>query len=550
MSELERSGGRAVLETLLAWGVRRVFTCPGSTEASFLDATLDHPDFEVVLTPHESVAVSAADGYARGTGEVAVAYLHTHVGLANALAHLNAARLARSPVVVLTGLKPARLQSHRGFTCLPDTGRLAEPYVKHQWQSLRTEDLPEDLNRALRLALTEPSGPVWVGLSQDLMNAACEAPVPEPERYRPRARTAPDPRQVLQAAELLAAARRPLLVAGAEVARHGAVAEFVALSERLGAPVVNEDRRTFERPGFPSSHPHYAGLYDPKRPAVADRDVILFAGCRCFTEFEVPDRPDVPDGSRVIHLHSDAGEIGAIYGVDVGIVADERLALARLRAELEDQPGPAGDDRVTAVRAEFLADSGPLPPERDGVENVAAVAEALARLVADDTTVVGDATTTGAILLRRLPQDPPHQHYTTSSGSLGWGMGAALGLKLARPEREVIAVLGDGAFQFSPQALWVAARYRIPVTYVVINNESYAAVAAALRRYGGTAVERGVYPGKDLSGIDVATIARGYGVFAQRLHRADELPAAMAKARAHPGPALIEIMTDPDYLGP
>jgi benzoylformate decarboxylase len=129
-------------------------------------------------------------------------------------------------------------------------------------------------------------------------------------------------------------------------------------------------------------------------------------------------------------------------------------------------------------------------------------------------------------------------------------MGAALGIKLARPEREVIAVMGDGAFQFGPQALWVAARYQIPVTYVVINNESYAAVGAALRRYGGTAVERGDFPGKDLSGIDVAAIARGYGVFAQRLHQATELAGAMDKARAHGGPALIEIMTDPDYLGP
>jgi benzoylformate decarboxylase len=427
-------------------------------------------------------------------------------------------------------------------------------YLRNSLQSLRTEDLPEDVNRALRLALTEPSGPVWVGLSQDLMNAACEAPVPAPERYRPRARTAADPQQVREAARLLAAARRPLLVAGAEVARHGAVAELVALSERLHAPVVNEDRRTFERPGFPTSHPHYAGLYDAKRPTIGDRDVILFAGCHCFTEFEVPGRPDVPDGSRVIHLHTDAGEIGAIYGSDVDIVADEHLALAQLLAELADynptDSGAAGADRLDAVRTEHLADSGPLPPERDDVENVAAVADALAGLVADDTTVVGDATTTGAILLRRLPLNPPHQHYTTSSGSLGWAMGAALGLKLARPEREVIAVLGDGAFQFSPQALWVAARYRIPVTYVVINNESYAAVAAALRRYGGTAAQRGVYPGKDLSGIDATTIARGYGVFAQRLHRADELRAAMARARTHPGPALIEIMTDPGYFGP
>jgi benzoylformate decarboxylase len=545
-----RSGGRAVLETLLAWGVRRVFTCPGSTEAAFLDATLDHPDFEVVLTPHESIAVSAADGYARATGEPAVAYLHTHVGLANGLGHLNAARLARSPVIVLNGLKPALLQSHNGFTCIPDTGRLAEPYVRSQWQSLRTEEIPEDLNRAFRLALTEPSGPTWVGLSQDLMNATCTTPVPDPERFRPRGRTAPDPELIREAAGLLASAARPLLVAGAEVARHGAVGELVALAERLGVPVVNEDRRTYERPGFPTSHPHYAGLYDARRATVRDSDVIVFAGCRCFTEFEVPRGPDVPEGARTVHIHTDAAELGAIYGVDVGIVADERLALAGLLAGLPEGDLAARTGRVAEARAEYEADPGPLPPETEGVENVAAVAAALAEQVGENTTIVGDATTTGAILLRRLPQDPPHQHYTTSSGSLGWAMGAALGVKLGRPEREVVAVLGDGAFQFGPQGLWVAARYQIPVTYVVINNESYAAVAAALRRYGGTAVDRGDFPGKDLSGIDVSALARGYGVFAERIHSAAELGGAMAKARAHQGPALIEIMTDPDYLGP
>jgi benzoylformate decarboxylase len=471
------------------------------------------------------------------------------VGLANGLGHLNAARLARSPVVVLNGLKPALLQSHGGFTVIQDTNRLAAPYVGHHWQSLKSEEIPEDLNRALRLALTEPTGPTWLGLSQDLMNETCTAPIPDAARFRPTGRTGPDPERIRRAAGLLAGAERPLLVAGAEVARHDGVAELVALAERLGAPVVNEDRRTYERPGFPSSHPNHVGLYDVKRPTVRESDVILFAGCHCFTEFEVPGQPDVPEGAKVVHLHSDAREIGAIYGVDVGIVADESLALAALLDALPENDVPAGD-RLERARAEYLAFTGPLPPETEGVENVAAVADALAEHVSDTTTVVGDATTTGAILLRRLPQDPPHQYFTSSSGSLGWGMGAALGLKLAMPEREVIAVVGDGGFQFGPQALWVAARYQIPVTYVVINNESYAAVAAALRRYGRTAVERDIYPGKDLSGVDVAALARGYGVFAQRLHRASELPEALAKARTHFGPTLIEIMTDPDYLGP
>ncbi|GAB2862143.1 benzoylformate decarboxylase [Actinoallomurus bryophytorum] len=545
-----RSGGRAVLETLRAWGVRRVFTCPGSTEAAFLDATLDHPDFEVILTPHESIAVSAADGYARATGEPAVAYLHTHVGLANSLGHLNAARLAHSPVVVLTGLKPALLQAHGGFTCIQDTGRLAEPYVRSYWQSLRTEGIPEDLTRAFRLALTEPAGPTWLGLSQDLMNDTCTAPVPDPERFRPRARTAPDPERIREVAGMLATATSPLLVAGAEVARHDAVADLIALAERLGVPVMNEDRRTYERPGFPTSHPNYVGLYDVKRPVVGDSDLIVFAGCRLFTEFEVPRGPDVPESARVVHIHTDAAEIGAIHGVDLDIVADEGLALSGLLAGLPEGDVAVRTDRVAEARTEYLADTGPLPPETEGVENVAAVADALAAVVDDQTTVVGDATTTGAILLRRLPQNPPHQYFTSSSGSLGWAMGAAIGIKLAMPDRHVVAVLGDGAFQFGPQGLWVAARYQIPVTYVVINNESYAAVAAALRRYGGTAVERQEFPGKDLSGIDVAAIARGYGVHAQRLHHASELGEAMAKAKAHPGPSLIEIMTDPDYLGP
>jgi benzoylformate decarboxylase len=545
---MTRSGGQAVLETLLAWGVHRVFICPGSTEAAFLDAALEHPGFEVVLTPHESIAVSAADGYARVTGEPAVAYLHTHLGLANGLAHLAAARLARSPVVVLTGLKTAEIQAHQGFTTIQNTGRLADPYVKAHWQSLSSDAIPEDVGRALRLALTEPRGPTWLGLSQDLMDGTCARPVAGPDRYGPRARTAPDPDRLGDAVELLTSAERPLLVAGAEVARHGAVAELVELSERLGVPVVNEDRRTYERPGFPTSHPHHAGLYDVKRASVRDSDLIVFVGCRCFMEFEVPAVPDVPPGARTVHIHTDPTEIGAIYGVDVDIVSDARLALAALLERLpKDAVASAG--HLTRTREEHLAATGPKPPTPAGVENVAAVADALVALIGDDTTIVADATTFGRVLMPRVPQHPPYQLFGSSSGSLGWGMGAALGTKLALPDREVIAIQGDGGFQFGPQALWVAARYGISVIYVVVNNESYAAVAGALRRYGGRAVERGEYPGKDLSGIDIAEVSRGYGAFAQRIHRAADLAEAMAKARAHAGPSVIEIMTDPDYIG-
>lgn len=185
-----RSAGDAVVETLLAWGLRHVFICPGSTEAAFLDATLDHPDLEVVLTPHEAIAVSAADGYARATGDPAVAYLHTPLGLANGLGHLDAARLARSPVVVLTELKPAAIQAHEGFTSIPSTGRLAEPFVKWQWQSLTAAGRGPDAGAApgdhrahrpdLARALPGPDGPGVPGAA----DRALWKPAGSPRRAR------------------------------------------------------------------------------------------------------------------------------------------------------------------------------------------------------------------------------------------------------------------------------------------------------------------------------------------------------------------------------
>lgn len=537
---MSRTAADAVLETLLAWNIRRVFICPGSTEAAFLDATVRHPEFEVVLTTHESVTVAMADGYARATGEPAVAYVHTHLGLANALAHLDAARLARSPVVVLNGLKPTLIQSHGGFTSLPGTGELARPFVKRHWQSLLAESIPEDLTQLLRLATAEPTGPVWLGLTQDLCNAECSAPVPPPQRHQVRTKVAPDAADLRAVADLLSQARQPVLVAGAEAGRHGATADLLRLAERAGALVCNEDRRAFEAPGFPTGHPRFAGLYAPTNPAVRDSDVLIFLGCRCFVEFEPATDAFVPPGATVVQTHVDAEQLARVQGVDIALVGDETL-IARGLLDLLPQrrmPQPAP---VTPV-------SPPEPLRGNDVTTVAEVAAALAEVIDEDTTVIEDSTTAQAALLHALPQHSSRSLVRSSSGSLGWGVGAALGYQLGAPSRHVVAVLGDGVFQFGPQALWAAARYHIPVTYLVINNRSYAAVAAALRRYDGLAEQTGVYPGKDIAGVDIAAVARGFGLAAQRLDDAADIPAAIRKHRGQP--ALLEIHTDPDDFGP
>ncbi|MBF9129730.1 thiamine pyrophosphate-binding protein [Plantactinospora sp. S1510] len=532
-----------LLDVLRAWDVRHIFTCPGSTEAAVLDALVVRDDVELVLTTHEGVTVSIADGLSRATRLPSVAYLHANVGLTNGLSNLYAAQLAYSPVVVLNGLKASSIQSRGGFT----TGRrmrdLVHQYVKSDWQSLTAEGIPEDVNRAFRTALTEPAGPVWVGLSQDLAEQQIEAAVPLADGYRFDSRTAPSPAALAAAAKLIADARRPVLVAGSELARVGAIDALVALSEKLGVPVLHEDRRGLERPGFPTDHPNFHGQYIPQHPLVRDADLLVFLGARLFNEFEQARVPQLPPGARVIHSHTDPQHVAAIHGVDVGLVGDQRLLIEALLntvplpVEPRDVPAYSPEPRSAPTRTV----GGGLRP----ADVVDVVTEAL-RGVA----LVGDATTAGGVLQQRAEQRTGDDYFVSTSGSLGWGMGAALGVKLGMPHRQVAAILGDGVFQFGMPALWTAARRNIPVTYVVLNNERYAAVGAALRRFGGHAVRQNQWPGTDIAGPNIADISTGFGVPGQRVDSLADLRERLDAARRLDHPTLIEVMTASDDFGP
>ncbi|MFN8515680.1 MAG: thiamine pyrophosphate-binding protein [Chloroflexia bacterium] len=505
------NGAAALFEVLRGWGVRHVFTCPGTTEVAFLDASLAYPDIAVTLTTHESIAVALADGYARITRQPTVAYLHTNVGLTNGLANLAAAHLARSPVIILNGLKAEAIQGRGGFTTAPSIRDFARQYTRWDWQTLRSDALGEDLNRALKVATTAPMGPIYIGLSQDLVETQTPVPVPTASRYRVSGEVRPDPDALARAAQLLAHAERPLLVAGGEVAASAATDDLFALAERLGAPVVAEDRRTIEIRAYPPAHAHYAGFYSPALPCVRDADVILLAGSRSFIEFEPPTTPAVPPGATVIHLASDPAELGRNYQADVALVGDARLALRDLLAALPANDAPrarpnAARDAYLATQAKARADAEQLATATP--IRVPAVLQALGDLLTERTTVVADAVTASAGTLTHLLPRAGRGFHTTASGSLGWGMGAALGIQLASPEDEVIAVVGDGVFQFGIQALWTAVHDRLPVIWVVLNNASYMAVKSALQRFGGAAAARQQYPASAIPGPDIAAIAR------------------------------------------
>ena len=325
------------------------------------------------------------------------------------------------------------------------------------------------------------------------------------------------------------------------MARHGAAPQLAALSERLGAPVLGEDRRDVVRTAFPTDHPAYGGRYGVAHPAVRDADVIVFAGCRVFTEFEAGGPVPLPPGAALVHAHVDAAEIGRLHPVDAALVGDLGLVLDDLLAALETH---VRSEAHPALPAPSAPGPAPATPPFPGHHDIAGVAAALADGLGPDATVVLDATTATLPLLEALPQHRPDQIHSTTSGSLGWGLGFALGAKLARPDLDVVVVLGDGAFQFGLQALATAVRHRIGVGIVVLDNGVYSAVASALHRFDGAANATGTWPGTDIAGPDLAGLAAAYGVETRRADGAAGIARALA-GRPTDRPFLLEVRTAP-----
>lgn len=556
-----RDGGDLLLDVLREWGADHFFGCPGSTEVPILDACVGRDTPRFVLVPHEGVAVAAADGYARATGRPGVVTLHANVGLANAVSHAHAARMSRVPVVLLNIIKQRSILSHGAFTVAPDHQEMVEQYTKWAWTTLRAEELREDLDEAFRLALQPPCGPVYLGIPQDVLEqpATNEAGSIYPRTVKPaRCDSRPAADAVAVAADLLAGCRFPLIVAGGAAAPPDAFPLVQELAQVLGAGVCCENRVSLDYNGYPTHDAHYLGPYAPAHPAVPEADVILAVGTRLFVEFLPPTQPWVPPGVQLIHLHDEAKDIGRLYPPAVALMGSIALGLAdlldalRSGTDLSPETRQRRDETVTRLRsaraervsAELAAIATTHPIK------VGRLMQALGAVATEQTTFVVDAATSHDQAVDYLPRpDGMSFHAAATSGNLGWGMGAALGIKLGAPGRSVVAVLGDGVFMFGMPALWVAARHSLPVVFVVINNGMYAAVKAGLLRRNGRAAAAGAFPGTDISGVDHVLTARGLGVDGVRVSDPEELEGVLALAVAAGRPFLVEVMIDPDDVG-
>src|SRR5262245_63601321 len=452
-----------LLEILRSAGVRYLFGNPGTTELPFLDA-LEGSGLDYVVGLEEKVAVAAADGYAQATGTIGVANVHVAPGVANALSILHNASRARSPLLLTAGQQDTRLLAHEPILA-GDLVQMTEQFTKWSFEIQRAEDAPAAWRRALSLALSPPTGPVFLSLPMDVMTAVVDDVGAPPA---PIATTVhPEPEAIARAAAVLGRAARPLIIAGDGVARSHAVPALVALAERLGARVHGEP--IYRRTNFPGDHPLWrGGLYPAPagvRKALDEADVVLIVGANVFTWFLYAPGEPFPPGVPVIHVDDDARQIGRSYPVALGVLADPRSALEALQAAL----GAARGERARAEAAERTRELARARQELMARLRAAAESEreripispaylmhVLGSSLPDDAIVVDESASSLPHVLRHLPFKQPGSFFGSKTGTLGWAAGAALGVQLAAPGRKVVATIGDGSLMYAPQALWTA----------------------------------------------------------------------------------------------
>lgn len=544
------TGKEFLVEALGRAGIDRIFGNPGSTELPLMEALAGRERLQYVLCLHDAVAVGAAHGFAMVTGRPAAVNLHAAPGLFNALAALYNAHKSEVPLLLTAGQVHTRLVMHEA-PLWGDLVTLTRPLTKWAYEVKRPEELPWALHRALQVAVTPPSGPVFLSLPMNVLDER----IPEEELSTPMPAGVrlgkADPEAVRRAVELLAVARRPLIVSGEAVATGGAVREVVELAELVGARVYGE--RMPPRVTFPEKHPLFCGSagFSGKDLArnLAQGDVLLVVGTARLVPITTPQGLHLSDGTRVVQLEADPSQLGKVFPAEVGLLGDIRETVRELCALLRASVSPAeAAGRAEAIGAETRGMRACVEEERRASWDRVPVS--VERLTAEiravfpaETVVVNEGSASGRVMRRHYGFERPDAYYGVKGAALGWGLPAAVGAAMALPGRQLLAFLGDGATLFAPQALWTAAHYGVAVRVIVSNNRGYDILKDGMRSYLGE--RQASHLGMDIlePEIDYAGLAESLGVPGRRVLEPAQLRETLEWARDLPGPALVEVGT-------
>jgi len=550
----EMSGKQALMEQLVAEGVKYVFGNPGTTEQPFMDILQDYPQVQYILALQEAAALGMADAYAWASGRPAFVELHIAPGLGNAIGMLHSAYYTGTPLVVYAGQHESRGVIQE-ILLAADLVSMARPVTKWSVEVQDAADIPTVLRRAFKTAAEPPRGPVFISIPLNAMDQTAEMTI-APATYS-RWRVRPDPQAVAEAADVLAAARSPVIVCGDGVALSGALEEAVQLAELIGAQVYSSFSAEL---AFPTGHPLYQGLVNIIREVglrmqLAAADVLLIIGAPAFRVVYSMPEPPFPAQTKVIQIDANPWELAKNWPATLAMVADPwmglRDLLQMLPSRLSEAARQAAAARLRAARQQKEQAQESFEAAARSVRDAVPIAvprlmKELADCLEPGTVVYDESITASVHLSHYLKFNQPGTYFRYPGGGLGGGLPGALGVKLARPDSPVLAVVGDGAALYTIQALWTAAHYRIPVTYVICNNQSYRILKINMLQYLGEAMAGRNFIGMDLVDpiLDFAQIAQAFGIRGQRVERPEELGPALRSALRSGEPSLVDVVIE------
>lgn len=533
-------GGQAIVKVMEREGVKKAFCVPGESYLGVIDALYEHPDIQLVATRHEGGAAFMAEAYAKASGSTGVCMATRGPGAANLSIGLHTAMQDSTPLVALIGQVERPFKGREAFQEVEFTAFFSH-LCKWTVEIESADRIPELLHRAFYMARSGRPGPVVVSLPHDMLEDTAEYI----ERHI-QTEQVPEPSEdaVREALERIRAAERPVVIAGGGVTRTKSADLLARLAEKLNVPVVTAFRR-FD--AFPNSHSHYAGwlgfgseqgLLD----YIKDADLVVALGTR-FSQVTAQDYTLLGEQTELIQVDVCPDSIGKVYAPVLGITADVKRFLEKaldMAVPAEEQEKQQALQRLHAA---YLAFSSPPKDYEEKHVDMDGLLHDMVKSFPPDAILTSDAGNFFGWLSRYYRFDRQGTYIGPTSGAMGYGLPAAIGAKMACPDKMVVSFSGDGGFMMTMQELETAARLQVPVIAIVVNNNMYGTIRAHQEKH---------FPGRvvatELSNANFAELAKLFGCYGEQVRKnADFLP-ALEKAKASGRPAVIEVLTNPEIL--
>jgi benzoylformate decarboxylase len=545
------TGRSAFLALLKDEGITHLFGNPGTTELPIMHALKEHPDLTYVMAMQESLVVAIADGFSRASGRLVACNVHVAPGLGNAMGSLYNAKFTGTPMILTAG------QQEQGHGLMEPVlydplVRIAEPLVKWAVEVTRLEDLPRIVRRAAKIAMTPPTGPVFISLPGDILNSDAALELGRSTRIDTRVKPSDESLQAL--AQRILKAERPVIIVGDEIVKSDALNEAAEFAETLGCPVYQQTAPYGAH--FLSESPCFIGSLPRVQPQVREiltpHDLMIVLGSDPLRMSVYSEVDPLPAGLPIIQIGLVDWDLAKNYPAEIAVKADVRESLRALTPALKAAGGAALTARAkhgiaalvsknwTAKRAKLVdqisakRDSSPVDPDWLALQVVEAMPA--------NAILVDEGLTSSRYISALRPHRDRYGYHGLASGGIGWGLPASVGVSLANPDRPVACFSGDGSAMYSIQALWTAAHHKLPLTVVIVNNGGYRIIKQRLLAFH----KDDHFVGMDFVDppVDFSGLAKALGLEAIQITKTEDVASTLKSAFGRPGAKLIEVFVD------